>query len=603
MKNLVCLLLFMGLLCSSLAQNTLTNTAIDSLKRIVANPADKKQQLTACLILTKNLNFKNFDETQLYANIGIDIANEYKDYINTGILTRRKGLAHYFEGQYDTASFYYFKAIEILEKNNGKTELAETYNVTARLFRKLRKLPAAIEYYDKAMKIFTAENNTEGIATIYNESGVVYEYMGDYNEAINRYTLSLNMQRQRKDSLGMSYALNFIGGVYVLKNNFANAEKYNLEALHIRQRLNDSLPVALGYSDLGTVYLAWRKYDKAIASFTESNKIAAHAHYIELLAANLKSLSEVEKERKNYEAAFAYYSQHTALKDSIFNLEKNKQVEDISTKYQTAKKEQQITEQQLDITKRNYWIAAIATLLVFGSLLVFSFYKRYKLKQQATLQNEILKQQDLATKAVLNAEENERKRIAGELHDGVGQMMSAAKMNLSAMEGDIVFTNSQQKTAYEKVVALVDESCKEVRSVSHNMMPNALIKAGLASAVRDFIDKIDSRVIKVDLYTEGLNDRIDASAEAVLYRVIQESVNNTIKHAHANHLDISLIKDGDGIAVTIEDNGKGFDTTDTTKFDGIGLKNIMTRINFLKGEVEWNSAPGKGTIVAIHIPV
>ena len=161
---------------------------------------------------------------------------------------------------------------------------------------------------------------------------------------------------------------------------------------------------------------------------------------------------------------------------------------------------------------------------------------------------------------------------------------------------------NSKKKSFNKVVSLIDESCKEVRSVSHNMMPNALLKSGLASAVREFIHQIDTRVLKVNLYAEGLNERIDANIETVLYRVIQECVNNVIKHADANQLDISLIKDNDGIAATIEDNGKGFNSKDKTNFGGLGLKNIETRILFLKGTVEWDSQIGKGTLIAIHVP-
>ena len=174
---------------------------------------------------------------------------------------------------------------------------------------------------------------------------------------------------------------------------------------------------------------------------------------------------------------------------------------------------------------------------------------------------------------------------------------------LSAFENEIQFSNESQKISSEKVIELVDESCKEIRSVSHQMMPNALLKSGLASAIKEFIDKLDSRVLKVNLHTEGLNERLDSNVETVLYRVIQECVNNVIKHAGANTLHISLIKDEDGIAATIEDNGKGFDTKDKLKFEGIGLKNIASRIGYLKGTVDFDSKPGSGTLVAIHVPI
>ena len=132
------------------------------------------------------------------------------------------------------------------------------------------------------------------------------------------------------------------------------------------------------------------------------------------------------------------------------------------------------------------------------------------------------------------------------------------------------------------------------------MMPNALLKNNLA-AVRDFIGKLDNGTLQVHLYSEGLDQRLDANTEAVLYRIIQECVNNIIKHAGADTLDFSVIREEGGIAAAIEDNGKGFDTADKNFSDGIGLKNIGTRVEYLKGTVDFDSQPGRGTLVALHI--
>jgi two-component system NarL family sensor kinase len=203
----------------------------------------------------------------------------------------------------------------------------------------------------------------------------------------------------------------------------------------------------------------------------------------------------------------------------------------------------------------------------------------------------------------LEAEDRERKRIASELHDGVGQLMSAARMNLSAFEHDFAIEDEKNKDRLTRIIALVDESCKEVRMVSHNMMPNALLSNGLANAVRSFIDKIDNSVLKIDLYNDGLETKIDANIEAVLYRVIQECVNNVIKHSKATHLAISLIKDDNGISISIEDNGIGFNVADQENQNGIGLKNIQSRIQFLKGQLDIDSRTGNGTFIAIHVPL
>lgn len=259
--------------------------------------------------------------------------------------------------------------------------------------------------------------------------------------------------------------------------------------------------------------------------------------------------------------------------------------------------------QRLLNARKNTFIVIIVVLALLTGLLTYSYYRRYRLKQAARLQASILQQQELAAIAVLQAEEKERKRIASDLHDGVGQMMSAAKMNLSAYESDLAGAPEEQVEAIKKVMLMIDDSLKEVRAVSHSMMPNALLQAGLASAIREFINQIDKRKLNIQLHTEGLNERIDRNVENVLYRVVQECVTNVIKHAKASQLDISLIKNHDMIEATIEDNGIGFDMNNGLQTSGIGLNNIRSRIEFLKGEIEWNSFANKGTLVAFQVPL
>jgi two-component system NarL family sensor kinase len=133
------------------------------------------------------------------------------------------------------------------------------------------------------------------------------------------------------------------------------------------------------------------------------------------------------------------------------------------------------------------------------------------------------------------------------------------------------------------------------------MMPNSLLRSGLVAAIKEFISQIDSDVLKVRLDTTGLNQRLDHNTEMVLYRVIQECVNNVIKHAQAKTLEIQIIKDQEGISVMIEDDGIGFDPGQQK--DGIGLANLKTRIDFLKGQLDIQSALGKGTLVAIFVGV
>ena len=519
-----------------------------------------------------------------------------------GFIQQHTGIAYYFKGEYDKAATLYYSALTHYEKAKDQKNLGFLYNDIAKLYRKTRDLDRSLGFYEKALTIFTNLKDSSGIQLIYNESGVVYEYKEDYEEAIRRYTQSMKIAEALNDKVGVGWSQSFIAGVYVIQKKFEPAEKFLQETLKTRESTKDSFTIALSHSDLGALYSAKGDIEKAKQSFEISNRLATQMKYPELLSNNYRELSNLASRSGNADEALDYYKKHVSLKDSIFSVEKTKQITELNTKYETEKKEQQILLQRSELSRKNLTIAAILVLVILGIFLTYLAYHRHQLKQKSLLQEAIMLQQEEATKAVIEAEEKERQRIAKDLHDGVGQIMSAAKMNLSSFENEIAFKDDEQRAKFEKIIHLIDDSCKEVRSVSHNMMPNALLKTGLASAVREFTDKIDSHIIKVDLYSEGLNERLDSNIEIVLYRVIQECVNNVIKHAEANHLDISLIKDADGISATIEDNGKGFDINQSKHFEGMGLKNIITRVEYLKGTVEFDSKPGSGTLVAIHIP-
>ncbi|MEO6253656.1 MAG: sensor histidine kinase [Ferruginibacter sp.] len=576
---------------------------IDSLQFVIKFNPDNTRKLNAYKVLARELLTKDFEESQIVSVTGAALAQKIKDYGSLGELNKLTGLSMYFRGAYDSAAVYYYKALDHLQAKHDLAGRAGVLNELGKLYRKTRDLKRALQMYDEAYSIYKNLNDENGMATILNESGVVFEYKEDYAEAIKRYNSSLAIREKMNDDIGRAYSYNFLGGVYTLQKNFKEAKNFLVRSLELRKKLKDSFAIALSYSDLGYMYKEEGKYAAAIEQYTSSNEIAAKMHYAELLLSNYKELAFIYEKEGNHALSLIFYKRHSILKDSIFAGDKLKQIEQLNAKYQNEKKEQELKLQKAEITKKNYLLWGLGLCLALLILAGLNFYRKRQLQHKITLQEEVMKQQDLATKAIIIAEENERKRIAADLHDGVGQMMSAAKMNLSAIENEIPFRDDNQKMSFENLIALVDESCKEIRSVSHQMMPNALLKSGLASAVKEFLDKIDTRVIKINLHSEGLQERLDSNTETVLYRVIQECVNNVIKHSGANNLDISLIKDADGISATVEDNGQGFDTNDKQKFEGIGLKNISSRIAFLKGTVDFDSSPGKGTLVAIHVPI
>jgi signal transduction histidine kinase len=247
---------------------------------------------------------------------------------------------------------------------------------------------------------------------------------------------------------------------------------------------------------------------------------------------------------------------------------------------------------------------AVIVVALLLALLAYLLYNRKQLQNKRKRDAELLQQQELRSRAAIEAEERERVRIARELHDGIGQQLSAAKLTLSGLSSLVLKDNPQQEELFQNATQLIDDAVKEVRSVSHSMMANALIKAGLAGAVRDFVQKVSaSGSLKVDLEIVELNERLDPTIETVLFRVLQEVVNNIIRHAQASVISIQLIRHDDELVLVVEDNGIGFNVSKHKESEGIGLRNIRSRVDFLNGNLNIDSYPGKGTTITVEIPL
>ena len=491
----------------------------------------------------------------LYDSIG--------DNFGSATASQNVGIVNQNMGNVDAALQYHLRSIALREKIQDRSGLSASYLAVGNIYYSKKQVDSAKSYFEASLSLAETVHNNEVISTASHNLAAVYNDLKDFAKGLSYIEAAYDIRLKTGDTKPIVSSLNIWGSLLTGLKQYQAAENKLKDALTLADTLQSCLPEKPRiYESLEALYEATGDYKKA---------------------------NEMGKLQLKY-------------RDSIYTADMNLRFSELETKYETSKKEQQIQEQQFALTKKNYWLFGISGFVLLSSLLAWSGYRRFKLKKEKQLAEEVMHQQDLATRAILQAEEDERKRIAAELHDGVGQMMSAARMNLNAFETEIAQLDESGKNRFSKIIDLVDESCKEVRAVSHQMMPNALLKRGLANAVRDFVEKLDTRILKVDLYSEGLSERIDSNMETVLYRVIQECVNNVIKHSGASHLDLSLIKDTAGVSITIEDNGKGFDTNNKANFEGIGLKNITSRITYLKGIIEFDSAPGKGTLVAIHVP-
>lgn len=591
-NSIVFFIIYCLLSCYTYAQS------IDSL-RAVWNNGTELQKLKSSVLLTKVLSIKKFSETIQITEQAIPIAINQKDTSSWASLLCSKGIAHYFSGEYDQAAACYFDAVALLENNAKSNQLAEVYELIARLYRKTNELTLALDYYQRAMLIYSKKNYKRGMATIYNESGVVYEYQKSYDIAISNYKKSLGITEQLNDKAASAYALSNLGTVYRLINQFSLGEQYLKHALSIRHHLQDTFAIALNLSDLGLIYQAWGKFEKSIEAFDESNTIAHQLNYKDLLSANYKNLALVYASIQKYDKAFQYQNLHKAISDSIFTEQRAAQVAELQTKYETQKKDIAIAEQANALRRKQFQLVGALISILVLVIIVLLWYNQIKLKQKALHQQNLLEKQVLTNQVMMEAEEKERKRIAQELHDGVGQQLSAAKLNLSAFQNKLPF---EQQDSFTRMIQLVDDAVKEVRQISHNMMPGALQKQGLKEALDDFIFKLrQATTVSIELEVIGFDKRLHATTETVLYRVVQESVNNALKHAQANIISIQLVGHDDYINLMIQDDGVGFDKNNSK--NGIGLKNLTSRVELIGGTIEFDSTPGNGTTVVVNVPV
>lgn len=596
-------LYFMILICYAIPYIAIAqHSELDSLKAALKTAPENKKAFITYLLGKRYLRVSG-DTSKLYAEQALILAKKQRNDTLLADCYSILGAREKYTGNFEEALKYHLMALDIRIKIKDTTGLAITYNDIGIVYKNMKRWEEALEFYRKANMYALLSANTTSVSYTYNNLGTVYNEIGLYDSALFAYQNALHYAEQSGNGNAIATALSNFADIHFAHKRYDSALALFKKCLVYDKANDDKYGMSLSHMQIANSYSALGQYNKALAHIDSADKISAkenlHRERIDILMIR----SSIEEHLHNYADAIRSIRASTALRDSIINSETSMQVSELQTKYETEKKEQQIILQASELRNKNYIILVIAVTLLLTSLLGYSYYRRYKLKQQAKLQRAILQQQELATSAVLEAEEKERSRIAGDLHDGVGQLMSAARMNLSLVGREIKFENELQKSAFDKAISLVDDSCREVRSVSHNIMPNALLKAGLAVAIRDFIQKIDHRALEVNLYTDGMNERLSANVESVLYRVIQECVNNVIKHSGANKLDLSLIRDEDGLSITVEDNGNGFDTTVISEKDtGIGLKNMQTRISYLKGSIEWDSKPGNGTVVTINIP-
>jgi signal transduction histidine kinase len=552
------------------------------------------------------LNLQGRYDSGLLLNLkAVDIARKLNDPVLLGKALYNAGTSYRQLSQYENAITFYEEGQKIFAKNGDSLLIARSYDVLQLLYYNLENYDKAIYYGEAGVKGLRSVNDPAWLGSSLSNLGLSYSEKGDYQKAKAVWMEALAISKKTGDLEMEGTQMLNLGDLYMNMGEHAVLNKYFGKALEIYTKLDGAEGIAIALRGLA-IFDFYRKDFEAAKSYADrSLEVINKNNLLYQKRKTLETLSRIHIALHDLTTGQAYMKEAITISDSINNERIRRNAIEFETKYETAKKDAQIKLQQAAIKQKstlNYFLIGGVTSLFVISLLG---YRNYRHKQNLQLQriNELETEKYIsATEAVLKGEEQERTRLAKDLHDGLGGMLSGIKYSLNTMKGNLIMTPENAQD-FERSMDMLDSSIQEMRRVAHNMMPEALVKFGLDAALKDFCNGItNSGALKVQYQSLNMEGyEVEQTTAIILYRIVQELINNTIKHAAAQNAIVQISKTDGRLNLEVEDDGKGFNTNILHRANGIGWTNIQNRIEFLKGKLDIHSETGKGTSVHIEL--
>lgn len=620
---------------------------LDSLKQRLHLVSDT-QKVYLLGDISFGYRFENTDSAMHYAALSRQIADRVGDSAAVARSLNDEGIILASLNQYSKAIANYTRALAIREALRDSMRMGALHSKLGVVYQKQGEYNTAIDHQLQALRLFQALGIQQYVAVCQNNVAILHLNMGQLNRSLAMHLEALNTRELIGDRHGQANSSGNIGNVYLALGDTTNAsENYrhavaifeelndpegistNLHnwsacfqqsdpqralnllqrALTIRRQLKDGKMLASTYSSLASTLMSLNRADEALPYLWSA---LTHAQRSDVLVEQLnvyEQLALYYKQGNNADSTYYYLSQVQEIKDQTFDEELRGDFAELQTKYESEQKEARIAllaEQNkvsdLEVRQRKtqLWLLAVAFL---AFLVAAGFgYLRYSSKQQARLAAEVLREREVGLKAVISATESERERIARDLHDGVGQQLSALKMGWQKLISEIGVAEKQnQNDDAHKLAAALDDACSSVREISHRMMPRSLSQYGLIPAVDDMLSK-SLGPTDIDHHFEhfGLeNARFSPEVELNLYRVIQELISNILKHAKASEVSVQIYRADNQLIAMVHDNGTGFDPKKSG--DGMGIKNIEGRLNTVKGSIHFEHQEGTNATIRIDL--
>lgn len=554
------------------------------------------------------LNIQGFFDSSLAVNLNaLQMAKKMKDSLAIVKASFNVANSYTFLSKNDSTLYYYFQVLPYLEKQKDNRMLSIAYNNLQDIYRRLHQYQKGITYGKAGVAMSRANKDSLKLEYGLTNLGTNYASLHFMDTALACYKEAFEISKKIGDQYGESAAWLNIADIDYQQGRYEAAKNGYSQALKIARELalNETATIAL--KGLAMYFLQMKNYAAARQYADSSLALAAQNENREQRVKIYKILSNIAYGNQDLISAKEFDSKADQLNDSINNDNLSEITTRYEKEYETSKKESQIKLQQAQLKQKsilNYFLIAGAAALLIISLLTYRNHRHKQKLQQAKIDELETEKQLTATEAVLKGEEQERTRLAKDLHDGLGGMLSGIKFSLSNMRENLIMTPDNAQ-AFERSIDMLDSSIQEMRRVAHNMMPEMLVRYGLKIALEEFCNEINrSGAIHTNYQFIGTHTTsIDQTVAVTVYRIVQELVNNAIKHAYAQNVLVQLHASEQEklLTITIEDDGKGFDKNLLTVSKGMGWNNIQNRVDFLKGKIDVNSEPGKGTSVLIEI--
>ena len=537
------------------------------------------------------------------------LLQKLKDYKRIAIVNISLGAIQLKQGDYNKTITTLTESASFFEKTSDSLNAAKCYSNIASAFAELELFPKAIEYSEKALTVFENQNQTQfrlitlpNLATQYYKNGDTLKAI-DYNAKAEKLATALG------DKRSLSIIYNNLGELYLNKDS-EKSKTYLEKTLQLKNELNLKSGIEIAQSNLGYIYLKNHNFKTAISYFNKAEEKIKGKQLVFVY----NNLRDAYKGLGEMNRALEYAEKSNQLNDSILNSENQKNFIEIQTKYETEKKEKEILQLQtknLEVDykrkqNRNLLFGTIAALLVtiFGLYLLLKNTKRKRIimEQNLTIQeqnfNQLLKTQELeGIDAILDAQEQERSKMAADLHDNLGSKVATLKLYLESYDDGDDFSSF-----YAKLKMLMNETYTEIRNISKNKNFGAQINKGLIPSTKIIAKRIsDSKKIDIKVINVDVKTRIENTLEIQIFRIIQELLTNIIKHAQATEAIVQFSEHENKLNIIVEDNGKGFNIE--ANRHGVGLTNIEKRVEKIDAELVIDSGSGNGTTIILNIPL